>query len=36
MNDWAMLSGDDISESGELKGVAAVAASMRRRVEGND
>jgi hypothetical protein len=26
LNDWAMLSGDDISESGESKGVAAVAA----------
>ena len=26
MNNWAMLSGDDISESGEIKGVAAVAA----------
>jgi hypothetical protein len=26
LNDWAMLSGDDIDESGEIKGVAAVAA----------
>jgi hypothetical protein len=26
LNNWAMLSGDDISESGEIKGVAAVAA----------
>jgi hypothetical protein len=35
LNDWAMLSGDNISESGEIKGVSLWLTSMRRRVEGN-